>query len=66
MGISRRNFVQISSALVAATVLSQAVLAAENTIKLGSVLDTSGGFAAYGKPMDMAMRLAVCLACRMQ
>ena len=59
MGISRRNFVQISSALVAATVLSQAVLAAENTIKLGSVLDTSGGFAAYGKPMDMAMRLAV-------
>ncbi|WP_286193553.1 ABC transporter substrate-binding protein [Tropicibacter sp. R16_0] len=32
---------------------------AADTIKLGSILDTSGIFDAYGKPMDMAMRLAV-------
>ena len=30
-----------------------------DAIKLGSVLDTSGIFDAYGKPMDMALRLAV-------
>lgn len=59
MSISRRHFVQGSSALIAATMVPQVVLAANGTIKLGSVLDTSGGFAAYGKPMDMAMRLAV-------
>jgi len=38
--------------------LPRAVLAAD-TIKVGSILDTSGIFDAYGKPMDMALRLAV-------
>lgn len=33
--------------------------AQSETIKLGSVLDTSGIFDAYGKPMDNATRLAV-------
>ena len=32
---------------------------AADSIKLGSILDTSGIFDAYGTPMDMAMRLAV-------
>jgi branched-chain amino acid transport system substrate-binding protein len=32
---------------------------AAEAIKLGSILDTSGIFDAYGKPMDHAMRLAV-------
>jgi branched-chain amino acid transport system substrate-binding protein len=38
--------------------LPSAVMAAE-TIQLGSILDTSGIFDAYGKPMDQAMRMAV-------
>ncbi|UYV37227.1 transporter substrate-binding protein [Rhodobacteraceae bacterium D3-12] len=38
--------------------MPRAVMAAD-TIQLGSILDTSGIFDAYGKPMDMAMRLAV-------
>ncbi|HCW84797.1 MAG TPA: urea ABC transporter, partial [Rhodobacteraceae bacterium] len=38
--------------------LPQAAMAAD-TIQLGSILDTSGIFDAYGKPMDQAMRLAV-------
>lgn len=32
---------------------------AQTEIKLGSVLDTSGNFNAYGKPMDMAADLAI-------
>ena len=47
-----------SAALAGASMLPRAVYAAD-TIKLGSILDTSGIFDAYGKPMDMAMRLAV-------
>lgn len=35
------------------------IAVAADTIKLGSVLDTSGPFDAYGKPMDKALRLAV-------
>jgi branched-chain amino acid transport system substrate-binding protein len=38
--------------------LPSAVMAGD-AIKLGSVLDTSGPFDAYGKPMDKALRLAV-------
>jgi branched-chain amino acid transport system substrate-binding protein len=38
--------------------LPKAVMA-EDKIQLGSILDTSGIFDAYGKPMDQAMRLAV-------
>ncbi|MEX0350299.1 MAG: ABC transporter substrate-binding protein [Paracoccaceae bacterium] len=58
MSLNRRNFLASSAALAGASMLPHAVLAAD-TIKLGSILDTSGIFDAYGKPMDMAMRLAV-------
>lgn len=58
MTISRRKFVAAGAALTGSMLLPRVVMAAD-TIKLGSVLDTSGIFDAYGKPMDMAMRLAV-------
>ncbi len=58
MSINRRRFVAGTAALAGATMLPRAAWSAD-TIKLGSVLDTSGIFDAYGKPMDMAMRLAV-------
>ncbi|MFT4958937.1 MAG: urea transport system substrate-binding protein [Paracoccaceae bacterium] len=58
MTLNRRKFMATTAALVAATTLPSMSFAAD-TIKLGSVLDTSGVFDAYGKPMDMAMRLAV-------
>ena len=58
MSLNRRNFMATSAALAGASMLPRAVYAAD-TIKLGSILDTSGIFDAYGKPMDMAMRLAV-------
>ncbi len=60
MKIQRRQFLAGSVALAAGGVLSTVPGAfAANDVKLGSVLDTSGIFDAYGKPMDMAMRLAV-------
>lgn len=58
MSLNRRQFLASTTALAGAAAFPTVVLAAD-TIKLGSVLDTSGGFDAYGKPMDMAMRLAV-------
>lgn len=58
MTLNRRKFLASSAALAAASGLPNIAFAAD-TIKLGSVLDTSGIFDAYGKPMDMAMRLAV-------
>ena len=58
MSLNRRNFLISTSAFAGASVLPRATLAAD-TIRLGSILDTSGIFDAYGKPMDMAMRLAV-------
>jgi len=63
MSLNRRNFLTSSAALTGAALLGAALLprvaVATDTIKLGSILDTSGIFDAYGKPMDMAMRLAV-------
>ena len=56
MNLNRREFVAAAGA--AAAVIPAAARASE-TVRLGSVLDTSGIFDAYGKPMDMAMRLAV-------
>jgi urea transport system substrate-binding protein len=56
--LNRRKFVAASAALSGAMMLPSIAMAAE-TIKLGSVLDTSGPFDAYGKPMDKALRLAV-------
>ena len=58
MSLNRRNFLISTAALAGASVSPRATLAAD-TIRLGSILDTSGIFDAYGKPMDMAMRLAV-------
>ena len=58
MTVNRRKFLAGAAALGGAFVLPRIVLA-EDTIKLGSVLDTSGPFDAYGKPMDKALQLAV-------
>ena len=56
MIMNRRHF--IAAAGAAATLFPIAGRASD-TIRLGSVLDTSGIFDAYGKPMDMALGLAV-------
>lgn len=56
MIMNRRHFI---AAAGAAATLFPVVGRASDTIRLGSVLDTSGIFDAYGKPMDMALRLAV-------
>ncbi len=56
--ISRRNFIAAGAALGGAMMLPRMAVSAD-TIKLGSILDQSGPFDAYGKPMDMALRLAV-------
>lgn len=58
MALNRREFMVSASALAGAAALPGAAFAA-GAVKLGSILDTSGIFDAYGKPMDMAMRLAV-------
>ncbi len=58
MSLNRRNFLASTAALAGASILPRVAMAAD-TIKLGSILDTSGIFDAYGKPMDMALRLAV-------
>lgn len=58
MSLNRREFIGRSAAVAGVSLLPYAAYAAE-TIKLGSVLDTSGIFDAYGKPMDQAMRLAI-------
>ncbi len=58
MSLNRRELLGGAAALGTAAMLPKAVMAA-GTIQLGSILDTSGIFDAYGKPMDQAMRLAV-------
>lgn len=58
MTLNRRKLIA-SSAVLAAALTLPTISHAADPIKLGSVLDTSGIFDAYGKPMDMAMRLAV-------
>lgn len=58
MSLNRRSFLAGTAAIAGAGLMPRATLAGD-TIKLGSILDTSGIFDAYGKPMDMAMRLAV-------
>lgn len=58
MSLNRRNFMGAAAAATGAAMLPRAALAAD-AIKVGSILDTSGIFDAYGKPMDMALRLAV-------
>ncbi|WP_323781786.1 ABC transporter substrate-binding protein [Thalassovita sp.] len=58
MLLNRRKFLNATAAIAGASLLPRVALAGD-TIKLGSIIDTSGIFDAYGKPMDMAMRLAV-------
>lgn len=55
---TRRQFIRNTAALGAVGMVPHWAGAADN-IKLGSVLDRSGIFDAYGKPMDRAERLAV-------
>lgn len=59
--INRRTFLASSAAVAGAGILGASAgrTLAADPIKLGSILDTSGAFDAYGKPMDMALRLAV-------
>ena len=59
MPINRRTFLGSGIALAGSTFLLSEPALANTPIKLGSILDTSGIFDAYGRPMDMAMRLAV-------
>ena len=62
MSINRRTFLTAGSALALGGLAAPALVGsarAADKIKLGSLLDTSGLFDAYGKPMDMALRLAV-------
>ncbi len=58
MSLNRRELLGGAAALGAAGLIPSVALATDK-IKLGSILDTSGIFDAYGKPMDQATRLAV-------
>ncbi|WP_439587926.1 urea ABC transporter substrate-binding protein [Hydrogenophaga sp.] len=58
MTATRRDLLIKGSLLSAAAALGPRAWAAD-PIKLGSLLDTSGNFDAYGKPMDMATDLAI-------
>lgn len=60
MPFTRREFVASSAVALAASPLAFSGPGhAAGGIRLGSVLDTSGIFDAYGRPMDMAIRLAI-------
>ena len=56
--VHRRTFLATGAALPGALMMPRIAVAADS-IKLGSVLDTSGPFDAYGKPMHKALQLAV-------
>lgn len=62
MTINRRTFLAAGSAAALGSFAMPALVGrarAADKIRLGSLLDTSGLFDAYGKPMDMALRLAI-------
>lgn len=60
MSLDRRSLLKTTAAFGVAAALPKVLMAdGHGPIQLGSVLDTSGIFDAYGRPMDMAMRLAV-------
>lgn len=61
MHIDRRDFLlgAAGAAALGGEWLRPSSAWAAGTIKLGSILDTSGAFDAYGKPMDLAAKLAV-------
>jgi branched-chain amino acid transport system substrate-binding protein len=55
---SRRSFIRHGAAVLAASALWRPALAAQD-IRLGSLLDLSGNFDAYGKPMNQGLELAI-------
>ena len=55
---NRRSFIARSAGLLAASQIPETAMAASD-IKLGSILDTSGLFDIYGKPMDQAVQMAI-------
>ncbi len=59
MTLNRRRFLATSAAATGALALPTMALGQSGPIRMGSVLDVSGIFSAYGTPMDMAQRLAV-------
>jgi branched-chain amino acid transport system substrate-binding protein len=59
MSLTRRNVLKRSGALSAALAAPWALAQSGAPIKVGSVLDTSGNFDAYGKPMNAALDLAI-------
>lgn len=59
MSLNRRRLLAGGAAALTTAGLLPYVAIAADTIKLGSILDKSGPFDAYGKPMDMATQLAV-------
>ena len=58
MTLDRRRFLTTTAAASGALMLPR-VAFAQDAIRIGTVLDVSGIFDAYGTPMDMAQRLAV-------
>lgn len=54
----RRRFLRLGTALLAAPCTAMPALAAQD-IRLGSLLDLSGNFDAYGKPMNQGLDLAI-------
>jgi len=58
MTINRRQFMQGATAAGALATIPSVAQSAD-TIKFGSILDTSGIFEAYGKPMEKAHQLAI-------
>lgn len=63
MSVNRRQFLSSTALALGSTVVAgvgvPSLARAADTIKMGSILDTSGAFDAYGKPMQMAADLAV-------
>jgi len=56
--LNRRSFLA-STAAATGALMMPAIARAQDAIRVGTVLDVSGIFDAYGTPMDMAQRLAV-------
>ena len=58
MKLTRRNLLRGATASAVGMAIPHASMAAD-AIKVGSIIDTSGIFDLYGKPMDKAVTLAI-------
>ena len=58
MKLTRRNLLKGATASAVGMAIPHASMAAD-AIKVGSIIDTSGIFDLYGKPMDKAVTLAI-------